>query len=416
MLGDEKESLPGHIRLQRFLKTKSKRSLICKWHRFTNFTRQSLYAVSPTKMPQLLKSLFATSLILASSQAARCDDLDILAGQHVVYSFPSTSQPPDELVKLTKAGLVGGVILFGENVDANTATAMSALKDAYNSSPAPALLKKYTGKDVHFIVTTDQEGGLVRRIKNGEPKLSAKQMGAAADPAAAGKAGGAGAAVSLKAYQCNSNLAPVLDVFREPGDFTDYYQRSFGNTSQQVINAAVPFITAQQGAGIAACGKHFPGLGAASHDANTDEEPVTLNLTLAEIRTIDQAPYVAAIKAGLEMVMTSWAVYPALDQRPAGLSEKWVKDELRTRLGFKGVTITDALEAGALSAYGDAGARGTAAAKAGMDILLASGRNVTQGEVIRKAVVQALKKGQLNRKEFDAATGRIAAMRSRIVA
>ncbi|OAQ66765.1 glycoside hydrolase, family 3 [Pochonia chlamydosporia 170] len=367
-------------------------------------------------MPQsILKSLLAATLIL-SAEAKRCDELDILAGQHVVYSFPSTSQPPDELINLTKAGLVGGVILFGENVDANTAKAMSALKDAYNASPAPALLKKKTGKDARFFVTTDQEGGMVRRIKTGEPKLSAKQMGAAADPAAAGKAGGAGAAVSLKEYQCNSNLAPVLDVFREAGDFTDYFQRSFGNTSQQVVTAAVPFITAQQAAGVVACGKHFPGLGAASHDANTDLQPVVLNLTLSEIRKVDQAPYVAAIKAGLEMVMASWAVYPSLDERPAGLSEKWIKGELRSRLRFKGVTVTDALEAGALSAYGDAGARGVAAAKAGMDMLLASGRNVTQGEAVRKAVVQALKKGQLDRREFDEATVRIAGMRSRIVA
>ncbi|EXU94612.1 beta-galactosidase-like (glycoside hydrolase family 3) domain protein [Metarhizium robertsii] len=364
----------------------------------------------------IFKSLVAATFLLIAAQATGCDELDILAGQHVVYSFPSSSHPPHELVVLTKAGLVGGVILFGVNVDGNTSQAMSVLKDAYESSPAPALLKKKTGKNVRFLVITDQEGGQVRRIKDGEPNLSAKKIGASADPAAAGEAAGAGAAASLKRYQCNSNLAPVLDVFRQPGDFTDYYQRSFGNTSQQVVGAAVPFITAQQGECVSACAKHFPGLGAASNNANTDEEPVVLNLTLSEIRGVDQVPYVAAIEAGVDMVMASWAVYPALDQRPAGLSEKWIKGELRGRLGFKGVTITDALEAGSLAAYGDAAARGTAAAVAGMDILLASGKDVMQGEAVRIAVVQALKKGLLGRAEFDAATERIAAVRSRIVA
>ncbi|KID92633.1 Glycoside hydrolase, family 3 [Metarhizium guizhouense ARSEF 977] len=364
----------------------------------------------------LRKSLVAATVLLAADRATGYDELDILAGQHVVYSFPSSSQPPDELMRLTRAGLVGGVILFGVNVDANTSQAMSALKHAYDSSPAPALLKKKTGKDARFLVTTDQEGGQVRRIKDGEPKLSAKQIGASADPAAAGEAAGAGAADSLLRYQCNSNLAPVLDVFRQPGDFTDYYGRSFGNTSRQVVHAAVPFITAQQGRGVSACAKHFPGLGAASHDANTDEEPVVLNLTLSEMRAVDEAPYEAAIAAGVDMVMASWAVYPALDRRPAGLSAKWIKGELRGRLGFKGVTITDALEAGSLAAYGDAGARGTAAAAAGMDILLASGKNVTQGEAVRTALVQALKRCELDRAEFDAATGRIAAVRSRIAA
>ncbi|EFY92353.1 glycosyl hydrolase [Metarhizium acridum CQMa 102] len=309
----------------------------------------------------LRKSLVAATVLLAASRATGCDELDILAGQHVVYSFPSSSQPPDELVRLTRAGLVGGVILFGVNVDANTSQAMSALKHAYDSSPAPALLKKKTGKDARFLVTTDQEGG-------------------------------------------------------QPGDFTDYYGRSFGNTSQQVVRAAVPFISAQQGRGVSACAKHFPGLGAASHDANTDEEPVVLNLTLSEVRAVDQAPYKAAIAADVDMVMASWAVYPALDHRPAGLSAKWIKGELRVGLGFEGVTITDALEAGSLAAYGDAGARGTAAAAAGMDMLLASGKNVTQGEAVRTALVQALKKGELDRAEFDAATARIAALRSRIAA
>lgn len=364
-----------------------------------------------------LTSVLQLALFLASSQAARCNDLDILAGQHVIYSYPTSSQPPEELLDLTRAGLVGGVILFGVNVDANTTAAMRALKDAYAASPAPALLRKRTGRDARFIVTTDQEGGVVRRIKTGEPKLSAKQIGADPDPAAAGRAAGAGAAATLKEYQNNANLAPVLDVFREPGDFTDYYQRSFGNTSARVVAAAVPFITAQQAAGVGATAKHFPGLGAASHDANTDETPVTLTQPLSELRAVDMAPYAAAIAAGIDMVMAAWAIYPALDAaNPAGLSSRWIKGELRGRLGFKGVTITDAMEAGAISGFGDAATTAKLAAKAGMDILLASGRNVTQGDVIRKALVQGLKSGDLDTKEFDAATQRIAELRSRIVA
>lgn len=66
-------------------------------------------------------------------------------------------------------------------------------------------------------------------------------------------------------------------------------------------------------------------------------------------------PYPAAIAAGVGLVMTSWAVYPALDPgRPAGLSRTVIQGELRGRLGFRGVTITDAIEAGALRRFGDA--------------------------------------------------------------
>ena len=355
--------------------------------------------------------------ILAAVATARCNDMDILAGQHVIYSWPSSATPPDALLNLTRAGLVGGVILFGENVDATeTPKALQALKAAYNASPAPALLKKKTGRTAQFFVTTDQEGGEVRRIPGAQPTLSAKQMGAAADPAQAGTDGGAGAAAVLVQYGLNTNLAPVLDVYRSAGDFEDYYQRSFGNTSAQVVAAAVPFITAQQKGGVASCGKHFPGLGAASHAQNTDEAPVTLNVPLDQIRSIDEGPYKSAIPAGLDMVMASWAVYPTLDTKPAGLSSKWIRDELRTRLGFKGVTITDAIEAGALEAYGNDAARGVLAAQAGMDLLLASGRNVTQGEAVRSALVTALKSGSVHQADFDAATQRIADLRAKIAA
>ena len=367
-------------------------------------------------MHAFTNSLLSLGLLLFSTQAkpSHASDLDILAGQHVIYSWPSSSQPPDRLIELTKAGLVGGVILFGENVDSSTPEYMNSLREAYDSSPAPGVIKAATGKDAEFFISTDQEGGQVRRIRNGEPERSAKEIGASPNPGAAGKAAGEGAARTLKDYNMNANLAPVLGVYREPGDFTDYFERSYGNTPQMVIDAAIPFIKAQQAAGVAATAKHFPGLGAASHEANTDLRPVTLELSLEEIRRIDEKPYVAAIEAGVELIMTSWAIYPALDARPAGLSNKWVQDELRGRLGFKGVTITDAMEAGSLDGFGGPDETAKLAAKAGMDLLLASGRDVSQGETIRKALVNGIQTGRLSRSQFDAATQRIADMRTRL--
>ncbi|GJN82404.1 glycosyl hydrolase [Purpureocillium lilacinum] len=369
-----------------------------------------------------LSSLLQLGLVLAASSGAearpprRCNDVDIVAGQHVVYSWPGAA-PPQELLDLTRQGLVGGVILFGENMNANTTANVKLLKEAYDASPAPGLLRKLTGKRANFFVSTDQEGGYVRRIVGAEPVLSAKQMGLSADPAATGKAAGEGAAAVLKQWQHNVNLAPVLDIWREAGDFIDAKERSFGNTSAQVVRAAVPFLEAQQRAGVAGSAKHFPGLGAAVAGSNTDLQPVTLTQSLRELRDVDMKPYESAIAAGIDMVMTSWAIYPALDSKyPSGLSRKWVQGELRDRLRFKGVTITDAMEAGAILPFGDVSQTGPLAKKAGMDLLLASARNVTQGEVIRKAIVQGLKSGFLDHKEFDAATKRIATMRSKIAA
>jgi beta-N-acetylhexosaminidase len=111
--------------------------------------------------------------------------------------------------------------------------------------------------------------------------------------------------------------------------------------------------------------------------------------------------------------MLSWAIYPALDAHlPAGLSGTIIGQELRTRNGFTGVTITDALEAGALNAFGGTGQRAVTAAGAGMDLILCSARDVTQAESATSALAAALSNGQLDPTAFNAAVDRISALRA----
>jgi hypothetical protein len=138
-------------------------------------------------------------------------DLSILAGAHVIYSWPNTIQIPDDLVQLVRDGVVGGVILFGENVGNGTAAALASLQSDYASSPAAAVFKRYLGMNGPLFINTDQEGGLVRRIKTGGPLQTAKQVGASPDPAAAGTAAGEQAAAALHGDNFNGNLAPVLE-------------------------------------------------------------------------------------------------------------------------------------------------------------------------------------------------------------
>ncbi|KFY23942.1 hypothetical protein V493_05547 [Pseudogymnoascus sp. VKM F-4281 (FW-2241)] len=354
-------------------------------------------------MKSSIFSFLATALFLTADATA---NLTLLAARHVIHSYPGLT-PPASLLSLTRQGKVGGIILFGENVDANLPDVVASFQTAYAQSPA------YDG--IPLLIVTDQEGGQVRRLPGG-PESSAKEIGESADPAAAATQAGKDAASALKAYGTNGNLAPVLDVFRKSGDFTDAFERSFGNTSELVSECASAFITAQQAAGVFAAAKHFPGLGSAAKDANTDLKPVTITLTLDELRTVDEAPYKGAIAAGVDMVMASWAVYPALDAKlPAGLSIPWVQGELRQTLGFKGVTITDAIEAGSLKAFGNDAQRGVLASMAGMDIILASGRNATQGEAVVNALVAALEDGELSPYEFSKGTERILAMRKKLV-
>jgi beta-N-acetylhexosaminidase len=328
------------------------------------------------------------------------------AGQRVIYSY-SGLEPPASLLTWIRQGKVGGVIFFGGNI-ASRAQIAGVIKqlDQANASGSNPL------HAVPLLLMTDQEGGVVRRLP-GRPALSEKQVGEAARPAAAARAAGTGAGRNLAGVGMNVNLAPVLDVYRTAGDFDDQFGRSY-STSPQVVSAlGADFIKAQQATGVAATAKHFPGLGAASSPQDTDARPVTLNLSLHALRTIDEYPYQAAIAAGVKLVMLSWAVYPALAKNtPAGLSSAIVNGELRSRLGFQGVTITDALEAGALQAFGTTGHRATLAVRAGMDLILCSGQKSGQGRQARTALATALGNGTLNASVFDAALTRIIALRT----
>ncbi|KFX87629.1 hypothetical protein V490_08131 [Pseudogymnoascus sp. VKM F-3557] len=363
------------------------------------------------KIATLSKLALASSLYLPS-QAAPKADFALQAGYHVIYSYPGLD-PPAHLYDLIKLGKVGGIILFGENVSfatdavANIANVTQSFQDAYAQSigsPTTPLL-----------IMTDQEGGIVRRLPGG-PDFTAKEMGASVHPILAAIQGGEAAAQALKAGNCNTNLAPVLDVYREEGNFIDSIGRSFGNSSWLVAECATSYLLTQQLAGSIATAKHFPGLGAAVAGDNTDIAPVTIDLSKDDLRSIDMSPYIAAIASGIDMVMTSWALYPSIDPRyPAGMSKTIVQDELRGRLRFQGVTITDALEAGAIAQFGDAGTRGVQAALAGMDILLASERNVTQGEAVYDALVAALNSKTLPQADFEQATERILNLRKKVV-
>jgi beta-N-acetylhexosaminidase len=265
------------------------------------------------------------------------------------------------------------------------------------------------------LALADQEGGEVRRIQDGQPTDSELTIGESSDPAQEAAEAGTGAAQTLTDAGLNVNLAPVLDVYAVPGNFIDQFQRSYSSDPNVVSAAGSAFITAQQKGGVAAAAKHFPGLGTAATSEDTDNEPVTLDEPLSQLRAVDELPYKAAISSGVDLIMVSWAVYPALDpNHPAGLSSTVVQQELRDRLGFTGVTITDALEAGALKAYGGYGERAVDAASAGMDLLLCSSGSVDEGEEATEALASALQGGQLTTSSFDAAVSRINDLRLKL--
>jgi len=318
----------------------------------------------------------AAQLSALKAQSAEIDRLspEQMAGQRVIYSYNGLSAPASLLTAISN-GDVGGVIFFSFNISSQAQlSGVIQQMVAANASPSnPA-------RDYPLLLMTDQEGGLVRRLPWAGPTDSEAQIGASADPAAAATTAGQQAASDLRAVGINVDLAPVLDVYRAAGDFDDQYQRSYSMDPNVVSQAGAAFVTALQAGGVAATVKHFPGLGEAATTQDTDNEPVTINLPASTLRSVDELPYRAAISAGVKLALVSWANYPALDPKlPAGLSPTIIQGDLQQRLGFNGVTITDALGAGALQAYGSLQNKTMLAGRAGMDALLCTAINPLPG-------------------------------------
>ena len=318
-------------------------------------------------------------------------------GQRVIWSYPGLT-PPTALFDAIRAGLVGGVIFFGENIDRSSRNQIQTVTRDL------AQAQSDSGVGYPLLVMTDQEGGLVKRL-GGAPSVSARQMGARGGAFSARE--GRRTAANLRDAGINVDLAPVLDVGR-PGGVIAETERSFGTTAARVKATAVPFAKSLQAGGVAATGKHFPGFGGARE--NTDFAVERIDLSKAELRRVDEKPYAAFEAAGGELVMLSTAIYPAFSNDPAAFTRAIATGELRDRLGFEGVTITDALETPAVAHFGNTGKVAVAGARAGADLLLFA--RISPAEKAWKALVGGLRGGRLGRQEFEEAAQRVLDLRA----
>jgi len=243
----------------------------------------------------------------------------------------------------------------------------------------------------------------VKRL-DGAPTASARQMGARG--AAFSREQGVRTAANLRGVGINVDLAPVLDVAR-PGSDTAETERGFGTDPARVAATAIPFADGLQEGGVAATAKHFPGLGSAR--MNTDFSVQRIGLPKATLRGVDEAPFAAFAEADGAMVMVSSAIYPALSPRPAAFAPEIATGELRQRIGFEGVSITDALGSVAVADFGGPAKAGVAAARAGMDVLLFT--DFRAGARAGAALLAGLRSGKLRRADLETSAGRVLRLR-----
>jgi beta-N-acetylhexosaminidase len=317
-----------------------------------------------------------------------------LAGQRLVAGFDGR-KPPRRVKRMVRRGRVAGVILFSDN--------LGSRDHARRLIRRLQAIHRPRGLRDPLLVMIDQEGGLVKRLP-GAPRASAQQMGRRG--AEYSRRQGGRTARSLKRVGVNVNLAPVLDVGR-PGSAIRAQRRSFGGKPRRVIRTAIPFASAMQSRGVAATGKHFPGLGAAGE--STDLAVQRIRLKRGELRRIDEGPYRAFVAHDGEMVMISTAIYTHFSRKPAAFSRRIATRELRRRLGFGGVSISDALDTVSARHFGGPAKVGVAAAKAGTDLLLFTDQDgaARAGRALRRR----LRSGKLKRGPFEDSVQRVLDLR-----
>jgi beta-N-acetylhexosaminidase len=147
------------------------------------------------------------------------------------------------------------------------------------------------------------------------------------------------------------NYAPVVDINNNPNNPVIGY-RSFGEDKEKVSRFGVAYMKGMQDAGIMACAKHFPGHGDVDVDSHLDL-PV-INKTMKQLDSMELVPFRAIFDAGVGSVMIAHLFIPSIDNtanRATSISKNSVTELLRNKMGYEGLTFTDALEMKGVAKY-----------------------------------------------------------------
>ena len=258
------------------------------------------------------------------------------AGIHLFIGFQGLNLE-DELKYLIRDYRPGGIVLFKRNIESR-----DQLKNLVSTAQSFAL--EELKRPVFFAI--DQEGGSVQRLSPHFSSIPSASSIAEQGPEAVSQ-WAAVCAADLKEIGIQINFAPVLDIVSE-GAKHFMGSRSFGSTPASVSDLGTLWIETQQANAISATAKHFPGLGLAELDPH-HFAPVIDDKSMEKFH-FHLIPFRSAVRAGVNCMMTSHALYPAVDPKwPATLSQEICLLWLRQRLGFEGVLFTDDLDMAAIA-------------------------------------------------------------------
>jgi beta-N-acetylhexosaminidase len=281
---------------------------------------------------------------------------------------------PDWLRRRLAEGL-GGVVLFGWNVESR-----EQLREL------TAVLRS----EGDVLVGIDEEGGDVTRLEvaTGSSYPGNAALGAVDDVELTERVA-ASIGADLAEVGVNLNLAPVADVNTNPLNPVIGI-RSFGADGELVARHVAASVRGLQGAGVAACAKHFPGHGDTAQDSH-HELPVVDSLQEAAL-----LPFRAAVDAGVQAIMTAHIVVRSLGSTPATMNHAILQELLREELRYERLVVTDALEMRAISATVGVEEGAVQAIEAGADALCL-GHDLFDESVqsVRDALLAAVRSGRL---------------------
>jgi beta-N-acetylhexosaminidase len=324
-------------------------------------------------------------------------------GQLFVVGFSGVSVPASAEELFVKHG-VGGAILFKRNiVDAEQVVALNTELFQIGKRCASPL-----------VVSVDQEGGRVARLRGiatDVPSMRVVGKAAEVDPELPYRLG-AMMARELSALGFHWDFAPVVDVDTNPANPV-IGERSFSRDAHVVGRVAARFIEGMQGAGVAACAKHFPGHG----DTDVDSHLALPRLphALDRLREVELPPFVAAAKAGVASVMTAHVMFPALDEHePATLSNTILETLLRKEVGYDGVCVSDDLEMNAVAERYPVEVLVEKGLLAGCDLFLICHDNDKAARAVEH-VHKLVETGRVPRARVEQALARVAALKAKYV-
>lgn len=333
----------------------------------------------------------AEQLDAARDAAAAMSDEE-LAGQVLIAHWPGTD--PETAAQTLADFHVAGVILMGENiVDAGQIERVSG--GVQNE-------QQKLGRDWPAIVSVDQEGGRVARLRDVIDPVPAFAKLAEGGPKSVTNAYSR-MGQQMRELGFTLDFAPIADVSIGAADPT-IGDRSAGSDASAVAEAVIAGVEGLEAGGIVPVIKHFPGHGSVTVDSH--EAVPTQERTLAELRENDFVPFVEATKNGAPVVMMGHIALAGIDPKtPATLSPKVYK-LLRDELEFDGVIVTDAMNMKAITRGREAGEETVEALAAGADLILMPPNT----KAAHSAIVDALKSGELEREQLEASAARVIAL------